>query len=80
MDKLTHTRRERIVFRFGFIATAVVFVIVLLLTLLQAYVRFTTNQAFTFLGGNELEVLTASAFLMLLGLSYIYRPQKHLFE
>jgi len=80
MDKITQARRERLVFRFGFIATAVAIIIVLVFTLLQAFVRYTTNQAFTFLGGNQLEVLTASAFLMLLGLAYIYRPQKHLFD
>jgi TRAP-type C4-dicarboxylate transport system permease small subunit len=80
MDKIIQARRERLVFRFGFVASVVAIIIVLVLTLLQALVRYTTNQNFMFLGGNELEVLTASAFLMLLGLSYIYRPQKHLFE
>ena len=80
MDKITQARREKLVFRVGFIASAVAVIIVLVLTLLQAFVRYTTNQNFTFLGGNQLEVLTASAFLMLLGLAYIYRPQKHLFE
>jgi TRAP-type C4-dicarboxylate transport system permease small subunit len=80
MDKITQAKRERLVFRVGFIASAVAIIIVLVLTLLQAFVRYTTNQAFTFLGGNQLEVLTASAFLMLLGLAYVYRPQKHLLD
>ena len=40
---------------------------------LQMSVRFSTNQSFTFLGGAELEVLTASVFLLVLGLAYIYR-------
>ncbi len=39
----------------------------------QIYVRWTVNQNFTFLGGSELEVLTASAFALTLGLSYVYR-------
>jgi TRAP-type C4-dicarboxylate transport system permease small subunit len=78
MDKLTHDRRERLIFRFAFISTAVAMVIVLLLVLAQAFVRYSTNQTFTFLGGNELEVLTASAFLAMLGLAYMHRPERSL--
>ena len=42
----------------------------------QIYVRWTINQNFTFLGGGELEVLTASAFALTLGLAYIYRADE----
>ena len=43
----------------------------------QMDIRFTTNQAFTFLGGGELEVLTASIFALVLGLAYIHRPDNN---
>ena len=78
MDKNIQAKRERLVFRLGLIVSVLGLIIVFGVTFLQAYVRYSTNQTFTFLGGSELEVLTASSFLMLLGLTYIYRPQKHL--
>jgi hypothetical protein len=37
---------------------------------LQMYVRWKINKDFTFLGGAELEVLTTSAFAMLMYFSY----------
>lgn len=43
----------------------------------QTYVRWTINQNFTFLGGDELETLTASSFALLIVLAYIYRPHSH---
>ena len=39
----------------------------------QAYVRWSVNQNFTFLGGNELEVLTFSSFALLFGLNYLHQ-------
>jgi len=44
---------------------------------LQAYVRWGVNRDFTFLGGNVLEALTVSAFGLVLGLAYLYRPVRH---
>ena len=44
------------------------FVAVAALSIAQAYVRWKLNQNFTFLGGGELEVLTAGAFALLLAL------------
>jgi hypothetical protein len=37
----------------------------------NAYIRWTLNQNFTFLGGWELEALTLGAFGLLFGLTYI---------
>lgn len=76
MDKLQEVRRERLVFRLTFISAAVAMIIVLALILVEAYVRWSMNLNFTFLGGSELEVLTVSAFATMLGLSYLYRPTK----
>ncbi len=47
------------------ITAGVSLVAVLVLVVLQAYVRWALNKDFTFLGGAELEVLTASAFAFL---------------
>lgn len=41
----------------------------------EAYIRWTLNQNFTFVGGNKLEVLIVSAFGLLLGLNYINRSR-----
>ena len=38
------------------------------LIVLEAYVRWTTNQNFTFVGGGELGALTVSTFALLYGL------------
>ena len=42
----------------------------------EAYIRWSLNQNFTFLGGDELPALTISAFGLLLGLTYIHRAHK----
>jgi len=43
------------------------------LTVAQAYVRWTINQNFTFLGGFQLEALTAASFALLIALIYLAR-------
>lgn len=45
-------------------------VIIFVLIVLQAYVRWTTNQGFTFLGGSELETLTLATFGLMAVLLY----------
>lgn len=42
----------------------------------EAYVRWSLNQNFTFLGGWELEALTVSAFGLMFGLNYLNRAHK----
>ena len=42
------------------------FIAVAVLSIAQAYVRWKLNQNFTFLGGGQLEVLTASTFALLI--------------
>ena len=53
------------------ISVAIIFVLIVL----QAYVRWTTNQGFTFLGGSELETLTLATF-GLMGV-FLYRSHVH---
>jgi len=66
-------KRERMVFRFSAAIAALAVCIVFVLTIAQAYVRWSVNQNFTFLGGNALEALTVSSFGLVLGLAYIHR-------
>jgi hypothetical protein len=76
MERSSQEKRQRWVFSLSFFSAFLALLVVLVFIALQAYIRWTTNQGFTFLGGNELEVLTASSFVLLLGLAYIYRPEK----
>ena len=43
---------------------------------LEAYVRWSLNQNFSFLGGEELPALTLASFGLLLGLVYLHRAHK----
>lgn len=52
------------------------FITAAVLSAAQAYVRWKINQNFTFLGGGELEVITAGAFLTLIVLLYLSQKQK----
>ena len=70
----THEKRGRMLSSFSLIVAVVAVVITFGLIVAQTYVRWSLNQNFTFLGGNELEVLTVSSFALLLGLVYIHRP------
>ena len=78
MEKITSEmkRHEKFIFRFSVCVSILSLIIVLGLIIAQVYVRWYTNQTFTFLGGSELEVLTISAFTLVLGLLYAYRPQR----
>ncbi len=74
MNILNFEKRERMMFRFSTAVAALALFVVFALVFLQVYVRWSVNQNFTFLGGNELEVLTFSSFALLLGLAYLHRP------
>ena len=74
MDKHSQARRERFIYFLSFTSTAIALCLALVFILAQAYVRWSTNQNFTFLGGGELEALTVSAFASIICLSCLYRP------
>ena len=46
------------------------------LAALEAYVRWSLNQNFMFLGGDELPALTIASFGLLFGLVYLHRAHK----
>lgn len=75
MDK-NFEKHEKMVYRFSLLMSAISAVIILVLIIAQAYVRWFKNQNFTFLGGYELEVLTLSVFAALIGLAHAYKPKK----
>lgn len=58
------------------VLSILLFFVVLALVGFQIYVRWFKNQDFIFVGGNELEVLTASAFAFLSVIAYIHRPER----
>ena len=68
-------KHEKMVYRFSLVTSIISSAIILLLILVQAYVRWYKNQYFTFLGGYELEVLTVSVFALLIGLTHAYKPR-----
>lgn len=68
-------KRQNVVFRFAFWAAVISFIGLLAILGLQMYVRWALNQNFTFLGGFELEALTASVFALIATLAVVYRPQ-----
>jgi hypothetical protein len=75
MDK-NFEKHERTVYRISMVMSAVASVVILLLIVAQAYVRWFKNQEFTFLGGFELEALTVGTFALLVGLAHAYKPKK----
>lgn len=58
------------------IATVISYVFVMKLAALEAYVRWSLNQDFTFLGGFGLEVLVLLVLGQTLGLLYLLRIDK----
>lgn len=75
MLTLTRERVATIVFWLAFISAVLLFVTTIALVGLEAYIRWTINKDFSFLGGFELETLTASATILILGLTRLYRSQ-----
>jgi hypothetical protein len=61
--------------RFTSIIAILAIVLTFILIIAQAYVRWSVNQNFTFLGGNALEALTLAAFGLIWGLAYIHRAR-----
>ena len=66
MINLSHEGKERLLFGFSFVLAVISVLAVVAYIGAQTYVRWSINKDFTFLGGNELEVLTASAFALVL--------------
>ena len=75
MHLLARERVQTAVFWFAFISAILLLVVVLALVGFEAYIRWTINKDFSFLGGFELETLTASAAVLTLGIARLYRPQ-----
>ncbi len=73
----TSGKRQKVVLWIALVSVLLSLVLTFGLIIAQVYVRWTVNQNFTFLGGGELETLTASTFILLLGLLYVYRPHAH---
>ena len=69
------SRRERAVFRLAYGSALLSALMVVGFIAAQAYVRWSLNQNFTFLGGGELEVLTGATAGIIIGLAFIYRSR-----
>ena len=72
--KTTH-EREQVLFYLSLGATSLALVVTFALIGAEAYVRWSVNQDFSFLGGNTLEVLVVGTFLLLFGLVYLHRSK-----
>ena len=72
-----HERRQKLLFRLAFTSIILTLLIVLGAVGFEAYIRWFLNKDSTVLGGFELEVLTGSAFILTLGMLYLYRPMNH---
>lgn len=75
MRDILECMNEKTLSKFTSIVAVLAIIVVFGLVLAQTYVRWSVNQNFTFLGGNELEALTLSAFALLIGLAYIHRSR-----
>lgn len=75
MNNMTHEQKEKLLFAFSFIIACLSVLVSFVFIAVQTYVRWKINQNFTFLGGAELEVLTASGFALLIALLYMHRPK-----
>jgi len=76
MNTFTPERRNTLVFFFVFISALLGMLSALGLIGFEAYVRWTLNKEFVFLGGSELSALIISAFSLVLGTGYLYRPNR----
>lgn len=75
-NNITQERRQTLAFRLAFITAVVATITVFLLIGLEVYVRWIVNRDFVFLGGFELEALTISTFILILGVIYLFRPER----
>lgn len=69
-------KHEKTVYKFSVTISVISIIVITVLIIAQAYVRWYINQTFTFLGGYELEALTISVFALLIGLAHAYKPTK----
>ncbi len=76
MPENTKEKRERLIFRFSVAVATLSFIAAFIITGVQIYVRWFINQNFTIIGGSQLEVLTASSFILILAIACIHRPGK----
>ena len=73
---MTAQKQEKysgMIFWFSFGAAALSFAALLVLIGLEAQIRWSLNQNFSFFPGFALEALIFSVFALVLGLAYIYR-------
>lgn len=74
MNNLTQEHRQKLVFRLAFISAILGLIVIFILIGLETYIRWFASKDFTFLGGFELETLTASTFALIIGIMHMYRP------
>lgn len=75
-NKPPQEKRQNLIFRFSMTVSVLMLLIVLALVSFQTYIRWFVNQNFTLVGGNELEVMTASVFVLITAITYINRPSR----
>lgn len=76
MNNTIQEHRQTLAFRLAFISATIATTLVFLLIGLEVYVRWAVNRDFIFLGGFELEALTISTFILILGIVYLCRPER----
>ncbi|MDO8521841.1 MAG: hypothetical protein Q7S08_00960 [bacterium] len=69
-------KRQSLIFRLSIITFDVSAVLLLCLIVAQAYVRWSLNKDFSFLGGFGLEALSLLVLGQIIALSYIYRTER----
>ena len=74
MKNITPEKRAKLVFFLAYTSAALAVLSILAITGIEAYVRWTLNKDFTFLGGSSLSALVISAFVLMACMVYAYRP------
>lgn len=74
--KNLHEKAPQLLFVVSFAFVVIAFVAALFLFGLEAYVRWSINQNFTFLGGYQSESLLVGAVALLATLLYVYGPRR----
>ena len=73
MKNITPEKRAKLVFFLAYTSAALAVLSILAITGIEAYVRWTLNKDFTFLGGSSLSALVISAFVLMACMVYAYR-------
>ncbi len=76
MNTPAHEHRETFAFYLASVSATMASLSIFAILTAQAYIRWSINKDFVVIGGFELEVLTFSTFLLILGILFLYRPQK----